>query len=100
MFKMQDWKVPSTTKILYLCSFRKVRKKEGRDSFYTLMKYTKPGINYKVSCGNDNHARDYKDKFFFAGGFHTRTHPTLLLNFAWVGKYILRALESNSFLLP
>ena len=50
------------------------------------MKYTQPGMSYKVPCGNDNHNRNYKDKSFFAGGFPTETHPTLLLDFARVGK--------------
>ena len=87
LYKMQGWPVPSPAEILYLYSFRQVPKKEGRDGFYTLMKYTQPGMKYKVPCGNDNHARDYKDKFFFVNGFPTGTHPTLLLDFDRVGKY-------------
>lgn len=86
LYKMQNWPVPSSAEIMYLYSFRQVPKKEGRDGFYTLMKYTQPGMKYKVPCGNDNHTRDYKDKFFYVGGFPTRTHPTVLLDFDRVGK--------------
>ena len=40
LYKMQGWPTPSPAEILYLYSFRQVPKKEGRDGFYTLMKYT------------------------------------------------------------
>ena len=97
LYKMQGWPTPSPAEILYFYSFRQVPKKEGRDGFYTLMKYTQPGMKYKAPCGNDNHARDYKDKFFFASGFPTETHPTLLLEFSRVGKYPLFSLRTFLF---